>query len=458
MAGKLNPWLMEKVKEIEASSLRYIVEVTPDTRDEVKGELQAIPDVRVIAQPADRFIIVEAPPQLLPEIAQIPGVEIVSADTLVWIRVFPSPLEIFRIRSPVKFDPYVKQVELSPITIPVSPGGVIAQLPFRAMELNRTIIYTTDTQGKYIGAPEERKIKVRCAVADTGGVDFPHLHVEAGTKITLISVIPGEPIPWDGQGHGAHCGTNAFGGVAYHPRWGVCRGVAHPEEQLHIKCLSNMGFGMTSWVLDAIGRAYAWGAKVLNMSLGGPLQGSVQDDPLCRLIKAYKDEMIVVAAAGNDGPEEWTIGSPGASPDAVTVGSWSMTDNGVVWFSSRGPSGEFYKENPNIWRRDLNAIGEDLIKPDCCAPGGGRINRGDKGEQILSGCSGWFDPYGDPLMNFAAMQGTSMAAPAASGLIALAVDKGLIKTAEDVKEKLEEFQNKNHEQGYGLITWEKLQA
>jgi len=219
-----------------------------------------------------------------------------------------------------------------------------------------------------------------------------------------------------------------------------------------------MGFGMTSWVLEAISEAHKRGAKVLSMSLGGPLQGSaIEDDPECRLINSLKDEMIVVVAAGNDGTE-WSVGSPGASPYALTVGAWSITDNGLSWFSSRGPSGEYYRDHPNVWGRDFAAFKDDLIKPDVCCPGGGRVRSEDPDEQILSGCSGWFDPYGDPIPGFALMKGTSMATPAAAGLVALGVDRGLIKTSKDVKNIMSKYQPKDSDTGYGLLTWPRLEG
>ena len=260
----------------------------------------------------------------------------------------------------------------------------------------------------------------------------------------------------DGMGHGQWCSTCAFGDDAVHPRWGRCEGIADPAEFMHVKCLSNMGFGMNSWVLEAIYRAWEWGAKVLSMSLGGSLQGSaIDDDPQCRLISALKDEMIVVVAAGNDGVE-WSIGSPGASPDALTVGAWSMTDNGLSWFSSRGPSGEFYRDHPKIWARDYAQRGEAMIKPDICVPGGGRASQQDKDEQILSGVTGWYDPYGDVLPGWGVMKGTSMSCPAAAGLVGIAYDRALIKTARNVKIKMAKSATKNPEVGYGLLTWDKL--
>lgn len=459
--GKINPWVIEKLPQTikRASPLRYIVEVQPDKRAQVKSELTVLPDLAIISQPADRFVTISAPPELLPKIEAIPGVVKISAETHVWIKSpipflgIPTPLETFQ--AVQKFDPWLGKVKISSIEIPVNPAQALALSPIRALAMNNMIVFTTEDQRNYMGAPKDNKIAIKCAVADTG-LTIPHFLIHPNSRVELRSVIPFEPIPFDGLGHGQWCSTCAFGDDAIHPRWGRCEGVADPEEQMHIKCLSNMGFGMNSWVLEAIYRAWEWGAKVLSMSLGGPLQGSaIEDDPQCRLINALKDEMIVVVAAGNDGVD-WSIGSPGAAPAALTVGSWSMTDNGLSYFSSRGPSGEFYRDNPDIWKSDLAKAGEDLIKPDVCAPGGGRISEKDKDEQILSGVTGWYDPYGDVLPGWGVMKGTSMATPACAGLLAISYSKGIISSVADVKAKMASYQTKNPQTGYGLISWDKL--
>jgi len=251
--------------------------------------------------------------------------------------------------------------------------------------------------------------------------------------------------------HNTWCSTTAFGDKASHPAYGPCSGIADPTEQMHGKVLSNAGFGMTSWILD--GMYYAvkeYGAKVVSMSLGGPLQGSaIDDDPMCRLIASLKDEAIFVVAAGNSGPDEWSIGSPGAAPDALTVASWGIIRDDIASFSSRGPSGEYYKDNRDIWEQDKEAAGENIIKPDCACPGG------DDGEKLLSGCAGWYDPVADLVPQFGTMRGTSMATPHAAGIIALAYDRGMIRTADDVRRRIKTSYKSIHS-GYGLLSWDKL--
>ncbi|MFH1484898.1 MAG: S8 family serine peptidase [Chloroflexota bacterium] len=291
------------------------------------------------------------------------------------------------------------------------------------------------------------------------GIGFPHPLLHPSKGLIRMESTTGEP-PLDGLGHGTHCLTTAFGD-SFNTRFGECRGVADPENGtlMSVKCLSNIGFGSQFSVIAAMERAVNWGAKIISMSLGGPLEGGVDDDPQCRIIDRLKDEVIFVVAAGNDGPQEWTIGSPGASPHCVTVGAYSTYYKGLANFSSRGPSGEWYRDRPSIWTKDQSKYGADLTQPDLVAPGGGPVESGDTMDVIYSGVVGWTDGMNDltPGDLFDAMRGTSMATPAAAGLIALAYDRGLVKTAADVKKKMARGESKDRFKGYGLLTWGRLQ-
>jgi subtilisin family serine protease len=264
-------------------------------------------------------------------------------------------------------------------------------------------------------------------------------------------------LPWDGLGHGAHCITVAFGDSFVHPQYGLLRGVADPDSRvggkvLSVKVLSNLGFGSSFGIIKGIEYAYNWGAQIISMSLGGVQQGSVDDDPECQILKQLKDEVMFVVAAGNDGVPD-SIGSPGVSPYALTVGSYSPLYKGLASFSSRGPSGEWYRDNPDDWKRDYSKYGENLIKPDCICPGGGPVYEGQKPiDMIVSGGIGWTDGMYDGLVDgFAIMRGTSMATPACAGLVSLLLDKRKITNLDDVKQVLSRQQPKNPEDGYGLI-------
>jgi subtilisin family serine protease len=160
----------------------------------------------------------------------------------------------------------------------------------------------------------------------------------------------------------------------------------------------------------------------------------------------------------NSGPEEWTIGSPGASPYALTFGAWSPKYDGLALFSSRGPSAEFYKDHPDIWQRDHAKYGDDLVKPDVCSYGGGPVEKGQPTDEIYSAATGWMDAIGDLSVDgLTPMRGTSMATPHGCGTVALALDRGLVRSAADVKRKMARFQRKDPHTGYGLLLWERLE-
>jgi Subtilase family. len=182
------------------------------------------------------------------------------------------------------------------------------------------------------------------------------------------------------------------------------------------------------------------------MSLGGTQQGPLEEDPYCRFIRKNCKEnagddfgAIFVVAAGNSGPASYTIGSPGVAEKAVTVGSWSLTDQAPANFTSRGPQGGYYSDKPEELASAKETFGaQDVVKPDICAPGGGRENAekaANRSEKLFQVSTGWFDGFNDGLKdNRASMKGTSMATPAVAGFIARLYDADIIETGAEVKE------------------------
>jgi len=459
---KTNPWLLEKLREKElvkgtalsSQYLRLIVEVVPDYTDVVADELEArrITVYRELIT-LGRYIPIYAPVEMIPEIQKIPYVVIVHYDMPVWIRVqlpeFPFLL--------TKIDPLLDKIRISEIEIPGFPFPPALPIPIPFIGRRGYEFWPTGETRKIIEAPDENVIAIKVAVLDTGAPWAFNPQVR-GARIEMESTVPGEPIGLDGQGHGSWCTTCAFGPYDFNSRFGLLKPVASARNILHVKCLSNAGFGSTSGVIKAMEIACKWGAKVISMSLGGELQGPVDSDPCTKAVEILTKRFgsIFVIAAGNEGPDEWTIGSPAASPYALTVGSYSPKYRDVADFSSRGPSGKWYKDHPRKWEADLATYGENLIKPDCLAPGGGPVGEKKPVDLIVSGINGWFDGFYDFASDqHEAMRGTSMATPHCAGLVAILLDRVKILSVNDVKGvlRIKWAAAKDIARGYGLIKY-----
>ena len=133
--------------------------------------------------------------------------------------------------------------------------------------------------------------------------------------------------------------------------------------------LNREGLGFTSDVIAGIQWVVAnrakYGIRVMNLSLGHPIQQPCAFDPLCLAAEsAVASGVVVVASAGNAGKDDegrtvlGSVSTPGNAPGVITVGAlntWntvSRDDDTVTTYSSRGPT-----------RFDM------LLKPDVVAPG-----------------------------------------------------------------------------------------
>ncbi len=111
------------------------------------------------------------------------------------------------------------------------------------------------------------------------------------------------------------------------------------------------------WVVD---NRDTYNIRVLNLSISAEPRFFYWEDPLNQaVLQAWKAGLVVVAAAGNEGPDWESVGSPGNNPFVITVGaitdSWTPDDpidDFIPDFSSRGPTPAGH------------------IKPDVVAPGG----------------------------------------------------------------------------------------
>jgi subtilisin family serine protease len=226
---------------------------------------------------------------------------------------------------------------------------------------------------------------VRVGVIDTG-VDYTHPALGGGFG-TGFKVAGGYDFvnddgdPRDDNGHGTHvCGTIAGNSD-------TIIGVAPHATLFVFKVLDMNGSGTTSDVIAGIERVAdpngdgdpSDHVDVANMSLGG--SGGADDPQSIAVDNAVAAGVVMCVAAGNAGGFA-SIGTPGCSREAVTVGA-IMDDGTMTSFSSRGP------------------VPHSLdFKPDVVAPG----------YQIVSS---W------PGASSRALNGTSMATPHVAGTAAL---------------------------------------
>jgi len=233
---------------------------------------------------------------------------------------------------------------------------------------------------------------VKIAILDTG-IDptHPDFYFPNGTSsITNAISFTGESTA-DKFGHGTHCASIAAGTGAANN--GQYVGVAPGATLLNVKVLNNQGEGMESWIISGIQWAVDNNAEILSMSFGGSISSDGTDPMSTTVNWATEQGVVCVVAAGNCGPEMYSITSPGVAESAITVGA-SHKNDAIASFSSRGPTTSF------------------TIKPDILAPGVDIIAARANGTNM-----------GTPVSQFYTMaSGTSMATPHATGAAALLVD------------------------------------
>jgi serine protease AprX len=79
--------------------------------------------------------------------------------------------------------------------------------------------------------------------------------------------------------------------------------------------------GAIEWVVQ---NKDAYDIRILNLSFGAAPVSHYWDDPLNQAVMAaWQAGIVVVASAGNDGPDPMTIGVPGNVPYIITVGAMS---------------------------------------------------------------------------------------------------------------------------------------
>jgi hypothetical protein len=216
-------------------------------------------------------------------------------------------------------------------------------------------------------------------------------------------------VPDDSIGHGTHttgimAGHNGIG-VAPGARWIACRSLVHSlgNPPGYIACMQFL-FAPFPQDGDPLKDGDpSRGAQVVNSSLGCPIMEGCDDIVLPMALEHLADAgQMNVVAAGNDGPACSTIDSFASPEFVISVGAIGP-DGTITDFSSRGP-----------------ILPDGTIKPDVAAPGA----------KVWSAVPG----------GYAALPGTSMAAPHVAGVVALmwSANPDLIGDIETTKQIIED--------------------
>lgn len=285
-------------------------------------------------------------------------------------------------------------------------------------------VENTNFTGKTVGV----------AFIDTGL--SPHCDFMLGENRVAIfkDFINNKTEMYDDNGHGTFV-TGVCSGNGSLSGFHFC-GIAPRSTIFSLKALDGQGEASANKILDAMEWIYdnhkTLGIDVVCMSFGSEPLG-VNDPIMLGANSLWKDGVVVVAAAGNSGPEFQTIKSPGVSPQIITVGG--IDDNRyddhtynskyfeIAEFSSRGPA----------FRN---------IKPDVVAPSVDIVSCGAK------------TPY-------TTLSGTSVATPMIAGLCCLIIERDKSLSPNQIKNQLinicQPLGFEMNLEGFGLPNFKKFE-
>jgi serine protease len=250
---------------------------------------------------------------------------------------------------------------------------------------------------------------VRIGIVDTG-IDAQHEDL-AAKVVAATSCVGANDIAaacsgsaQDDQGHGTH--VSGIAAAVTGNGKGIA-GVAPQAGLVVVKALSSSGSGNLNDVNAGIKWAVDHGARVINLSLESDTS-SVTSFPGQSLKEgidyAWSKGAIPVIAAGNSTPS--LFGQTGYDGiNAVIVGATGRNDE-VAWYSSPLTSAKWALVAPGGDVRDSEG------RPSCAGSLGGGC--------VVS--TGWFSGH---VNEYADDEGTSMAAPHVSGVLALLLSQGL---------------------------------
>lgn len=228
----------------------------------------------------------------------------------------------------------------------------------------------------------------------------------------------------DQNGHGTHVSSIiASSGIATTGRY---QGVAPGVNLVSVRVLNGEGMGryfdVIAGIQWAVRQRLTYGIRVINLSLSAPPHSHYWDDPLNQAVMAaWNAGVVVVAAAGNAGPDPMTIGVPGNVPYVITVGA--VTDAYHPYEPAKYKLATFSSAGPTY---------EGFVKPEVVAMGG-HIRAYAPDDGLLAQL---FPQWLDTRFPDLTMSGTSQAAAVTSGVVALMLEANPWLTPDNVKCRL----------------------
>jgi len=242
--------------------------------------------------------------------------------------------------------------------------------PFKINFMMMSISESQNYGLKMHNIPEEwKKTKgegIKIGLIDTG---LP-IHRDLNNQICEVNNFTKDPVEDMVVGHSSHCAGITCGeengeGVV---------GIAPKAKLVIAKALGDNGSGNDRDLARAIEWTSNQGVQIINMSLGAPYWAASYFPQTYKAIKeAYEKNIVIVCASGNENANK--VGVPARYKECIAVGAVNEKMKRAS-FSNKGPSLDFMASGVNIISTYINN-------------------------------------------SFASLNGTSMAAPQISGIVAL---------------------------------------
>ena len=127
----------------------------------------------------------------------------------------------------------------------------------------------------------------------------------------------------DGSGHGSHISSVAVNSTPLPS--GDFAGIAPAATLVPVKAFNSNGQGTYADVIRGLDWVYSnasrYKIRVVNLSFSATAQSHYWDDPINQAVmELWRSNLVVVASAGNAGPDPMTIGVPGNLPTSSRWG------------------------------------------------------------------------------------------------------------------------------------------